>query len=161
MLRTCSGSSRVRCQQAERRHNQTATASDGCRAAAACVPCGTTATLLVAKRPERLPRCSGEARHSTERLSSRAGSGWTRSGSSGARRDRRRSSRATALMLTATVSGRYRAAAACMSCGTTASLQVVKRQLVQAQDGHAAAAARHVVSDGAQAGRRLSCRRLR
>ena len=78
-------------------------------------------------------------------------------------------------MLTAIVSGSCRAAAVCVSCDAIASLLVVKlpkslpwclarlgtRQSglasVQAQDGHAAAAAEHVVIGRGQAGRRLSC----
>ena len=59
-----------------------ATMSDGCRVAAARVSCGTTASQLVAERRESLARCSAEARHSAERLSKRAGAGWTCTGSS-------------------------------------------------------------------------------
>ena len=101
--------------------------SDGCHAAAARVSCGTAASQRVAKRPESLPWCCAEARHSAERLSKRAGSGWTCTGSSRARRGRRRSSRATAPKQTATVSDGCRAAAARVSCDTAASQRVAKR----------------------------------
>ena len=70
-----------------------ATMSDGSPAAAARVVLATTASQPAAKRPQSLPWCSLEARHSTERLSERAGSGWQCTGSSRARIERQLSSR--------------------------------------------------------------------
>ena len=128
----CSGSSRER---RERWHasrasaltlKQTALVSDGCRAAAARVVLGTTDSQLVAKRPERLPWCCAEARHSAATRRKRAGSSWPCSGSSRARRERPLSSRATALKRMATVIDGLRPAAEHVSCGTTALPLVAK-----------------------------------
>ena len=64
---------------------QTATMSDGCRAAAACAACGTAASQRVARPCERLPWCSHDARQKAASRGSMAGSGRPRSGSSRAR----------------------------------------------------------------------------
>ena len=132
--RPFSGSSSGRARSERRRSGrstapkQTATVSDGCRAATARVPCGTAASQLVAKRPESLPWCSPEAWHSEERLSKRADSGQACTGSSRARGERRRSRRATAAEPMATTSDVCRAAAGRVSCGTTASQLVAERR---------------------------------
>ena len=104
-----------------------ATVSDGCSAAASRVSCGTSSSQLVAMRPEILTWGSAEARHSAQRAHKHAGSGWPCSGSTRASLERLRSSRATTVKLMADVSAGCRAAAARMSCGTTASQLVAKR----------------------------------
>ena len=150
--------------------------SDGCRAAAARVSCGTAASQLVAKQPGSLLWISAEARHSAERRSKRAGSGLTCASCRRARHERRHPIGATALKQMITVSNGCGAAAACVSCGTAASQLVARpseslprclRRLhtrhrgfasVLAQAGRAAAVAERDVSDGAEAERRLSSR---
>ena len=153
--------------------------SDGCRAAAAGVALATTASWLVAKRPESLHRYCVEARHSAERLSKRTGSRWPCIGSSRARRKRWRSSRSTVVKPMATISAMavvprlhawpsppqrrgWLPSGVRVFDGTLPRLGTWQRGLasVHAQDGHTAAAAEHVVSDGAQADRRWSSRWL-
>ena len=140
-----------------------ATISHACRAAAARVLLATPASELATKRRGSRSWCSAEATHSAERLSERAGSGSTCTGSSRARRERRRSSRWLPSAMPVVLPQH-----ACFSPlqrrswlpsgvgvghGALSRLDTRQRGLanVQAQDRRAPAAAEHVLSDGGQA----------